>query len=62
MGIALSLAASRVLGSVVGPLPAFDAQAYTLAACAIVLLSLLAALLPAWAAATVDPVEVLRSE
>ncbi len=62
IGAVLSLAASRILGSVVRLPPAFDVEAYTLAACAIVLLSLLAALLPAWAAATVDPVEVLRSE
>jgi putative ABC transport system permease protein len=62
IGIGLSLAVSRVLGSVVGQLPAFDALAYALAALAVLLLSLLATLLPARAAASVDPMQVLRSE
>ncbi len=62
IGIALSLALSRVLGSVVGQLPAFDALAYVLAAVVVLLLSLVATLLPARAAASVDPMQVLRSE
>ncbi len=62
IGIALSLPVSRVLGSVVGQLPAFDALAYAFGAFAVMLLSLLATLLPARAAASVDPMQVLRSE
>ena len=61
-GIALSLSLTRVLGSVVGLLPPFDPAAYGLAALFILLLSVLATLLPARAAASVDPMNVLRSE
>ncbi len=62
IGIAFSLAVSRVLGSVVGPLPAFDALAYALGALAVLLLSVVATLVPARAAAGVDPMQVLRGE
>ncbi len=62
IGVALSLAASRVLDSVVGKLPAFDLPAFFLAAAAVLLLALLAAFLPARAAAALEPVEVLRGE
>ena len=62
LGVALSLSLTRVLGSVVGTLPAFDAVAYCLAALLILLLAVLATLLPARAAASVDPMNVLRNE
>ncbi len=62
LGIALSLSLTRVLGSVVGHLPAFDAVAYILAALSILLLAVMATLVPARAAASVDPMNVLRSE
>ena len=62
VGVVLSLALTRVLGSVVGALPAFDAIAYSLAALLIFLLAVMATLVPARAAASVDPMNVLRSE
>ena len=62
IGAALSLSLTRVLGSVVGPLPTFDAVAYSLAALLILLLAVMATLVPARAAASVDPMNVLRSE
>ena len=62
IGMALSLSLTRVLGSVVGELPAFDAVAYALAGLAVLAIALLATLLPARAAAGVDPMTVLRSE
>ncbi len=62
IGIALSLSLVRVLGSVVGKLPAFDGAAFLLAGLAVLLLALLATLLPARAAAHADPMAVLRSE
>ncbi len=62
VGVALSLSLTRVLGSVVGPLPAFDAIAYGLAALLILLLAVVATLAPARAAASVDPMNVLRSK
>ena len=62
IGIALSLSLGRVLASVVGQLPAFDAVAYLLAAAGILAIALIATLLPARRAATTDPMTVLRSE
>ncbi len=62
IGIALSFALTRVLASVIGTLPAFDLIAYTIAALAVLTIALLATLLPAQAAANVDPMTVLRSE
>ncbi len=62
LGAAMSLGLTRVFGSVVGKLPAFDATAYALAALTVLLLSVLATLLPARSAATTDPNQVLRSE
>jgi putative ABC transport system permease protein len=62
IGVALSLSMTRVLGSVVGKLPAFDAPAYVLAALAVLAITVLATFLPARTAASVDPMTVLRSE
>ena len=62
IGAVLSLSLTRVLASVVGPLPAFDPVGYGLAALGIFLLAGVATLLPARAAASVEPMNVLRSE
>jgi putative ABC transport system permease protein len=62
LGVALSLGLARLLASTLGQLPAFDSTAYALAACAILLIAMVSAMLPAWAAATTDPIKVLRSE
>ncbi len=62
IGILLSLALAHVVSSVVGRLPAFDPIAYALAASVVVLIALLATLLPARAAANMDPTQALRAE
>ena len=62
IGIALSFSLTRVLASVIGKLPAFDFIAYAIASLAVLAIALLATLLPAQAAASVDPMTVLRSE
>jgi len=62
IGAGLSLALTRVLASVVGKLPGFDAAAYGLAALAVLGIALPATFFPARAAANVDPMTVLRSE
>ena len=62
VGTILSLSLQRILGSIVGKLPAFDATAYALASLAVLLIALIATLLPARRAAGVDPMTVLRSE
>ncbi len=62
IGIALSLSLARALSSVIGKLPAFDFIAYAVASLAVLAIALLATLLPAQAAANVDPMTILRSE
>jgi len=62
IGTALSLALTRVLASVVGKLPPFDAPSYGMAALAVLGITLLATFWPARSAAHVDPMTVLRSE
>jgi len=62
IGIVLSLSLLRLLGSVIGKLPAFDAGAYVLASLTVLAMALLAMFLPAKAAANVDPMAALRSE
>ena len=62
LGAAMSLGLTRIFGSVVGKLPAFDVPAYALAALSVLLVATLATLLPARSAANTDPVTTLRSE
>jgi len=62
LGAAMSLGLTRIFGSVVGKLPAFDVPAYALAALSVLLVAILATLLPARSAANTDPVNTLRSE
>jgi len=61
-GIALSLALMRVLSTLLGSMPAFDAASYAIAAAGVLLVALSATLPPAWRAATVEPMRVLRDE
>lgn len=62
IGVALALGLTHVLESVTGKLPTFDLPSYICAGVAVLLIALLATLIPARAAATVDPMTVLRSE
>ncbi len=62
VGALCSLALTRLLDSVLGKLPAFDALAYALAALTVLFLATLAALVPAQRAARTEPMEVLRYE
>ena len=62
VGVGLSLSLMRVMASLAGKLPAFDPVAYVLASLAVLLVALLATFLPARAAASIDPINVLRSE
>ena len=61
-GFALSLGLMRVVSSLLGEMPAFDGVSYGLAAVGVLLIALSATLLPAYRAATVEPMQVLRSE
>jgi putative ABC transport system permease protein len=61
-GVGLSVALTRLLGSVAGKLTGFDAPAYIIAAIAVLLIAMLATLIPARRAASIDPVNALRTE
>jgi putative ABC transport system permease protein len=61
-GVAMSLALMRVMGTLLGKVAAFDPAAYGIAAGGVLLVALLATLQPAWRAATVEPMRVLRDE
>jgi putative ABC transport system permease protein len=61
-GVALSLASMRVVGSLLGEMPAFDLVSYGVAAGGVLLIALAATLQPAYRAATVEPMQVLRDE
>jgi putative ABC transport system permease protein len=62
IGVGLALGLTRVLESVTSKLPAFDLPSYAFAAATVLVIALLATLIPARAAANVDPMTVLRSE
>jgi putative ABC transport system permease protein len=61
-GVALSLALMRVLGTLLGKLPAFDAVSYAIAAGGVLLIAVAAVLAPCRRAAQVEPMQVLRGE
>jgi putative ABC transport system permease protein len=61
-GVALSFAAMRGASALLGAMPAFDLVSYALAAAGVLLIALAATLQPAWRAATVEPMRVLRDE
>lgn len=61
-GVGMSLALMRVMGTLLGKVAAFDPAAYGIAAAGVLLVALLATLQPAWRAATVEPMRVLRDE
>ena len=61
-GVALSLAAMRGVSSLLGAMPAFDLASYAVAAAGVLAIALAATVQPAWRAATVEPMRVLRDE
>jgi putative ABC transport system permease protein len=61
-GVALSFAAMRGVSALLGAMPAFDLVSYGVAAAGVLLIALAATLQPAWRAATVQPMRVLRDE
>lgn len=62
IGAALALALTRLLESVTGKLPALDLPSYAFAAVAVLFIALLATLIPARTAASIDPMQALRTE
>ncbi len=61
-GVALALAAGRLVASLLYGIKASDPGAMTAAAMTLLLIAAIASLVPAWRAANADPVEALRSE
>lgn len=61
-GVALSLALVRVIGTLLGQVAAFDAMSFGIAAASVLLVALAATLQPAYRAAMVEPMQVLRDE
>jgi len=61
-GIGLSAALMRVMSSMLGQQPHLDAVAYGVAAGGVLMIALVATLQPAWQAARVEPMQVLRDE
>jgi len=61
-GVALTLALMRVLGTLLGETQGFDAFSFGVAAAGVLLVAVAATLQPAYRAATVEPMQVLRDE
>jgi ABC-type antimicrobial peptide transport system permease subunit len=62
IGIAASLALSRVLGTLVYGVRAADVATFAAVSALLIAVGLLASILPAWRATRVDPLSVLREE
>jgi putative ABC transport system permease protein len=60
-GVGLSLALMRVAGTLLGQMAAFDLFSYGVAAAGVLVIALAATLQPAYRAARVEPMQVLRS-
>ena len=60
IGIVLSLFSSRVLTTMVFGLSAVDWTTYTVVGSVVLVVTLLAAFVPAWRASRIDPLTVLR--
>lgn len=62
VGVALSLALMRVLGNVMGKLPAFDPASYAISILGVLAIAVTAAIIPSRRASKVEPMQVLRGE
>jgi putative ABC transport system permease protein len=62
IGAAFSLGLLRVVGSVLGKLPAFDPASYAIAICGVLAIAAVAAVIPSRRAAQVEPMQVLRGD
>lgn len=62
IGLLLSIAAARLVRALLFGVEASDPSAMLLASCTLLLTAVLAALVPAWRAARVDPVAALRAD
>jgi ABC-type antimicrobial peptide transport system permease subunit len=61
-GVTLSLAANRLIATMLFGVTSTDAVTYAMVAAAVVPVILLAAAIPAWRATHIDPLTALREE
>jgi ABC-type antimicrobial peptide transport system permease subunit len=61
-GLPFAVLCARFLSSMLHQLSPFDSLSFVLATCCVALVGAIAAFLPAWQAAKVDPMVVLRYE
>jgi len=61
-GVALSFALLRVVGTVLGKLPAFDPASYAIAILGVLAIAISAAVVPSRRASKVEPMQVLRGD
>jgi putative ABC transport system permease protein len=62
LGAAFSLGLLRVVGNVLGKLPAFDPASYAIAICGVLAIAAVATVIPSRRAALVEPMRVLRGD
>jgi ABC-type antimicrobial peptide transport system permease subunit len=62
IGLLCAIAVARVMTSLLFHMSAYDPAVFAAVAILIALVGVIAAILPAWRAATVDPVSILRAE
>jgi putative ABC transport system permease protein len=62
VGVALSFGLLRVVGNVMGKLPAFDPISYAIAILGVLAIAVTAAIIPSHRASQVEPMRLLRGE
>jgi putative ABC transport system permease protein len=62
LGVALSFGLMRVVGNLLGKLPAFDPVSYTIAILGVLAIAIAAAIIPCRRASQVEPMRVLRGD
>jgi putative ABC transport system permease protein len=62
VGVALSLGLLRVIGNILGKLPAFDPTSYAIAILSVLAIAVTAAIIPCRRASQVEPMRVLRGD